>query len=143
MHRRVRYAHKKLNFASLFARNVCLSTKFNLRLKKPKKRNRAISKVYYKDFGNCLMSIFFIKQKHRFFHHQTVLLESNSRRIEFKYFFNQFSKLYENCMPRIFPNIRCMELYDKRFRFMEVNPGNFCAIRLIYLKFQRHNYVTF
>ena len=31
-------------------------------------------------YGNCMIKVFFKKQKPQFFHHPTVLLESNSRR---------------------------------------------------------------
>ena len=70
-----------------------------------------------------MISVFFKKQKPQFFHHQTVLIESNSRRNGFKSFFDRFSKLYENCMTSTFPHTYCMELYDKHFRCTEVNPG--------------------
>ena len=63
------------------------------------------------------------------------------------YFFNCFSKKYENCMTSIFPYIWCMdwydndfcwmELYDKHFRCMEVNPGycpKFIGFQYFFLK---------
>ena len=72
----LRYAHKKkTNFAceKFFLENVCLRTKLNLRLKKPKK---------------C--------------------------------FGAKFLCCHDFC---------CMELYDKHFRCMEVNPDDFCQGR--------------
>ena len=66
---------------------------------------------------------FFQKTKTSVFYYQTVLIEWNSYRNKFTSFFNDFYKLYENCMTSIFPHTWCMELYDKHFRCMEVNPG--------------------
>ena len=93
----LRYALKKLNFAckNFFWKNVCLSSKFDLLVKKNNKfflmqfqiklekflgRHQKNASDSVSIYGNCMMNIFYKKQKPRFFHHQTVLLESNRRR---------------------------------------------------------------
>ena len=81
--------------AKNFLENVCLSTNLDLRLKTKQKiwgnfkitrkkfcvaiKNNASHTIFI--YGNCLMSAFSKrKQKLLFFHHQIILLESNSSR---------------------------------------------------------------
>ena len=114
----LRYTHKKNNFCmekkSFFLEKCSLSTKLDLRLKTILKKFGVISNCYLvikkklashtiSIYGNCMILFFFSKIKIRFFHHRTVLLETNSRRFYFISFFNRFSKMYENCMASIFP----------------------------------------
>ena len=82
-------------------RIVCLRIKFDLQLKKKKqKKNFGEFQVFLcrhqKNFQSYrfhireLYDLHFSQKKPRFFHHQTVLLESNNPRKKFISFFNDF-----------------------------------------------------
>ena len=139
----LRYAHKKLIFAckNFFSKNVCLRTKFDLRLKKKNKitwknfcvaikkcqsYNFHIWKLYGKHyFQRNILNQFFLSPVC-----STVLKKPQK-------WFNFFSIVFRKCMKIVWQafspytwcmdlydnDFCCMELYDKHFRCMEVNPG--------------------
>ena len=151
---RLRYAHKKLNFACkkkvFFFRKmfVCVQNSICNWKKKPKKFLGQVCKITWKTFGspsknashtisiygNCMESIYFKKKCFKsVFCHQSVQLFSKSRRnglIFFSVFRKCIKKVwqvfspYTLCMDLYDNDFCCMELYDKYFRCMEVNPGS-------------------
>ena len=72
-------------------------------------------------YGNCMITIFFQeKETYIFFITRLFYLVQIAAETSSKFFFNNFLKLYQNCIISIFPYTRCMKLYDKRFRCMEL-----------------------
>ena len=55
----------------------------------------------------------------RLFYLDQIAAETSSNLFSMDFF------LYEKCMSSIFPYKWCMEMYDKHFRFMEINLGIF------------------
>ena len=134
----LRYEDKKEKFASkfFFSENVCLSTKFDLLLKKKKKKLGAIKILLGKKFVVVIIKkvlviqftymeivwkAFFFKKNilNQFF--VTSLINCSPKAAKMVYFFLLFFenvwKLYD---MHFHGDIWSMELYDKRFRCMEL-----------------------
>ena len=99
----LRYTHKKLNFASnkIFLKNVCLSTHFDLRLKR--KLGQFLKNISHtiSIFGNCMISKFFDK-KFFFFYFVQYNFMPKQEKSSSKIRWHHFSKMYEIFMTSIF-----------------------------------------
>ena len=89
-----------------------LRTKIDLRLKKTKKCLGQFQKLClqlknsshtFSIFGNCMISIFFAKTKTSVFSSPYCFIRIKQPQNLVYIFFQPFSKLYKNCMTKMFP----------------------------------------